>query len=348
MKNEERIIRVCWNTNNWTKPSGREGKSLNIHVFENKTGYGHEEWLFNSSRLINGYHYAFIQPINRYRDKYIGEKFNISFYTINGDGQRFWLGKINNITVVSPEESLQILDIYRKNNWISEMAEEISAVNGDSKKFYKITKKHPSNFANIKFKSEDMEELLHEPLQISSKDRVILTPRYQLLYKTREPKLSVYTGDGFIFKPGFGFKKEKTKAKYEKKGADVDLLHNKIEHFVCEQLSKRSGRNNVGSNIDCGHGSEIDIVEKQNNNYIFYEIKTAHTLKLCIRTAMGQLLEYSYYPNTDLAKKIIIVSYHKINPDVQKYLILLRKKFKIPVYYRYFNTENNILEKQEY
>lgn len=59
-KNERRVSRVTFNTEGWMFPSGRNGKSTNAELHEGIYGYGHEEWLFDISKLIDGYHYGFI------------------------------------------------------------------------------------------------------------------------------------------------------------------------------------------------------------------------------------------------------------------------------------------------
>ncbi|MBA7519662.1 hypothetical protein ES705_11742 [subsurface metagenome] len=344
MKTQEKISRICWNKNNWTRPSGRKGKSTNKDTYENKFGYGHEEWLFDKSKLINGFHYAFLQPIGRFQKKYIGEKYNISFYAIEDERQRWWIGKINNVHIISEEESTKTYKIYKKNKWLKEMAEEIKTVGGDVENFYETG---DNWFFNIKYKPEDM-KLLDIPLPLSKNDPVITASYYVLLDKKKDPNLKVYKNKDFEFIPGFHKKKQKAKAKYDEKEADIDLLHNKIELAICSQIEKERGKNNVGSSNDCGNGSEIDIVEKDNNSFIFYEIKTSNSLKLCIRDALGQLLEYAYYPNKKRAKKIVVVSHNKINEEVKNYLKFLRGNFKLPIYYRCFNIEKNYLEKTEY
>ena len=57
----EKIARICWNTHDWKRPSGSEGKSLYGDSYENKIGFGHEEWLLDDSRIYesDGYHFAF-------------------------------------------------------------------------------------------------------------------------------------------------------------------------------------------------------------------------------------------------------------------------------------------------
>ncbi len=57
--NQKRIARVAFNTNGWIMPSGSYGKSKDSGTHEGDYGYGHEEWLFDTSKLIDGYHYSF-------------------------------------------------------------------------------------------------------------------------------------------------------------------------------------------------------------------------------------------------------------------------------------------------
>ena len=64
---------------------------------------------------------------------------------------------------------------------------------------------------------------------------------------------------------------------------------------------------------------------------------------MSIRKALGQIMEYSYFPNIENAQKLIIVSHDKPNSDVIAYLNNIRTKFDIPLWYRYFVLQNNYL-----
>jgi hypothetical protein len=57
----------------------------------------------------------------------------------------------------------------------------------------------------------------------------------------------------------------------------------------------------------------------------FIEIKPAETAKKSIRLAIGQLLEYRYYPNANKADRLIIVGNVKEEPDDLEYLAHLKK-----------------------
>lgn len=121
------------------------------------------------------------------------------------------------------------------------------------------------------------------------------------------------------------------------------LLHNKIQNKLHEYLSKKYSEEKVGTEQNCGNGTIIDVVRQIDDGLIFYEIKTAKTTRMCIRQALSQLLEYSYWPDRELAKQIIIVSQNEITEQSKKYLAHLRKKFKLPIYYQQFDLETGEL-----
>ncbi|WP_261926560.1 hypothetical protein, partial [Vibrio aestuarianus] len=89
---------ICWNSNGWVTPSGRLGKSNNKDSHESQNGYAHEEWLLDTTKIIDGYHYGYIQAIGKHRDTYLDQVFDVSLYSINSDTkQRWWLGEIKNL-----------------------------------------------------------------------------------------------------------------------------------------------------------------------------------------------------------------------------------------------------------
>lgn len=56
-----------------------------------------------------------LQPINANREKYIGKIFDIHLYSINDDTkERWWLGKIKNVEIVSYEEESKIYNFYKR------------------------------------------------------------------------------------------------------------------------------------------------------------------------------------------------------------------------------------------
>jgi len=321
-------------------------KSCNKTAYEKITGYGHEEWLLDTEKIIDGYHYTYLQAIGAHRDKYIDQKFNISLYSINDKTkERWWLGEIKNVIVTTSEESKKVFGLYKKNKWHQEMIQQLKDVGADFKDFQKIP---ATSFSTIKFKPTDL-KLLDEPRLFSHDDPAVTSNYYNLKNKIKNP---VFLENEFNFSPGHKPGKEKTSKSYGSRTEDNDLFHNRMQTTIYNQFVKSFGRNQVGTEQSTGFGSRIDIVlnlgTKPNPKFVFFELKTSNSIRQCIREALSQLLEYSIYPNKKLAQRLIIVSQNKIDTNNKKYLKELRKNFSLPLYYRQFDTELNILRETEY
>lgn len=117
----------------------------------------------------------------------------------------------------------------------------------------------------------------------------------------------------------------------------ANLLHNKIQNELYARLCDQFGQENVGTENPTGDGTSIDLVVKQDAGLTFYEIKTAGTLKACIRQAIPQLLEYAFWKGTyDRAKRLVIVSPHELTEEAKIYLEFLKEQFKLPLEYEQF------------
>lgn len=338
---ENKIARICWNTEGWRRPSGSAGKSKLKKAFERKDGYGSEEWLLDTTKLIDGWHYGFLQPINKNRSIYEGKTFNISLYSIDEDRKsRWWVGRIKNVIVTTSQESAKAYTGYKQRGWLKEMEQQLRSVGAKVNGFRNVD---PKEFAVLRFRPESL-DLLETPMEFSVKDRAVKATYYVLLNQSRTPKL-LSTGKQFQFSHGHTNKKGSSRAGYEKQSRAVDLVHNQIQNNLYTSLSKKYGKNNVGTEQETGHGSQVDLVQKYNvKQYIFYEIKTNYSVRLCIREALGQLLEYAYYPRSNNAKKLVIVSPIVPTTEVKTYLRTIRSRFKIPIYYQRYDPAKKTLE----
>lgn len=338
--NEEKVARICWNTNNWQFPSGRAGKvaSTSSTAYEAKTGYGHEEWLFDISKLVNGFHYAYIQAIGQHRDKYEGKTFDIAFYTINNTTkERWWLGDILDIQVVSRAESRVAYTAYKKNGWLREMYAQLKSVGADVNEFKNT---EPEGFCCVKFKPGNM-EILEEPRRFDQGDPAVKSDYYNLKNKIGNPM--GLDAQEFMFIPGTTSKKAKSTATYRSQTKEIDLVHNQIQEQIFAQLKKEHGKDNVACELNTGNGTKIDLVVRSGASCTFYELKTANTAKQCIREALSQLLEYSFYPSEERASKLVVVAPVELSKDSSRYLAKLRSKFSIPVFYQRYDLETKKL-----
>ncbi|MCK4621393.1 MAG: hypothetical protein KAT62_04165 [Desulfuromonadales bacterium] len=190
---EEKLARICWNTNSWTKPSGPEGKSKNKKAYEEIVGYGHEEWLFDLEKIIDGYHYGFLQAAHSGRDIHKDKIYNVHLYTINSvTGTRWWIGAIQNVEWVHKVESEILYKEYKKRGWFDEILKQLENVGASVEDFQNID---PNIFVTVKFKPSDV-SLETPPKQFHAKDGAINATYYNLQPFNRKPK---FLNSGFSF-----------------------------------------------------------------------------------------------------------------------------------------------------
>ena len=143
----------------------------------------------------------------------------------------------------------------------------------------------------------------------------------------------------FIFQSGRNSTLATTKASYAQRELDVNLRHNILQGALQRQLSAQYGIENVHKEVSTGNGNIIDLVVRQSEGYWFYEIKTYQSPRACIREAIGQLLEYAFWPESQNASRLIVVGETAPDQDVIEYCRILKKRFSLPIEYQQIVTE---------
>jgi len=108
-------------------------------------------------------------------------------------------------------------------------------------------------------------------------------------------------------------------------------------------LAGKHGKEAVGTECNNGAGSRLDVVVKLQERFHIYEIKTSQSARACIREALSQLLEYSYWPGVQEAERLIIVGEPPLDKDAGEYLGTLRSRFALPLYYCQFDVSSKCL-----
>jgi len=339
----EKMSKICWNYNNWIKPSGRAGKSRDQKSYEYKHGFGHEEWLFDFDKLICDYHYAFLQPVGKARKKYKNQTLNITLYSYNSDTRRwYWVGKISNAEVIDENKSRQIVKKYHQADWLSQMKKDLEQVEADVSEFEKWEN---ATLFNIRFKPKDVVVFDDNPVPFGPDERVSHT-RYTLLSLKNEPKITFDTEDIQI-----SGKQAKTSASgirtIRKHLVEYDNLHDKIQNGFFQWLKQTYPGETIGIEPVAHQRTRIDIVRiKEDKTCIFYEVKAYNSPKYCIRDALGQLIEYAYFPDVKKAKHLFVVSYTKADKNIEKYIKHLNEKFGIPIGYIQFDYETSQIRQE--
>ena len=137
----------------------------------------------------------------------------------------------------------------------------------------------------------------------------------------------------FKFTSGCTLKRRETTAKTKSDPVNVSLRHNAMQWSLYHMLCGKYGKKNVGTELKTGNGTRVDVVLKQSGEYWFYEIKTYHSPRACIRDALGQLLEYSHWPNGLRAARLIVVGENKLDTEGREYLTELQSLYALPIDY---------------
>jgi hypothetical protein len=136
------------------------------------------------------------------------------------------------------------------------------------------------------------------------------------------------------FRPGFKQKALSAIATQVLKHWKVILRQNKLQKALYWQLVSQFGVENVRAEFSNVGRTSVDIVVRRKKSYWFYEIKTADSVRECVRDALGQLLEYAFWPPAARAvSRLIIVGEAAMDEECEKYLQVLKKHFSLPVEY---------------
>ncbi len=329
----EKIARICWNTHDWKRPSGSEGKSRADSSYEKSVGFGHEEWLLDDTRVMpDGYHYGFLQPMNVESGKHFGQVYDIHLFAITPDRQKVYIGCLRNAIGVTPKESKAVFAHYKQNGWLEEMKEDVRFAGG------KVTGFKPEWMFNVKFKFSDaIINYSNQPIIRSDS----LGHRYNLMEKKGDFDF-LLDDEGKVQALDTSAIKRTTK-----EGTIlIDPLHKKIQNAVYELLKGEYVHLYVekgDTSLPGGRRVDMKGKFKETGDWHYFEVKTS-SAKQSIREAMGQIMEYSHYDHMSTrAKKLFIIGPEKPDEKDSAYLKKLRDMYGLPIWFRWYSFQENRL-----
>jgi hypothetical protein len=174
---------------------------------------------------------------------------------------------------------------------------------------------------------------LNYDIVLDDMDRLL--PLYKYVESNgRTQPLPNASDEKFVFRSGRKSNLTKTKASYAQKELDVNLRHNLLQETLYRQLVAEYGTENVHREVPTGNGNSVDVAVQQTEGFWFYEIKTFQSPRACVREAIGQLLEYAFWPKSQEACRLIIVGETAPDQDVLEYCRRLKQRFSLPVEYQ--------------
>ena len=330
MKNK--FTRICWNTEDWRFPTGNAATLETSGTYAATHGFGHEEWLFNFEWIIDGYRYGYLQPISKYYGRYSGGHCSILLYTFTREREYLLIGRIDNSYVPYVDELNRVLEISAENGWIQEMISDVERIGGNSAE---LDNPEATAISNIRFRPEDVQIFDPRPRVVGN--HVIANQRryHPFDWVDNYPETEIQPPRSEPTDPRRS-EHERTRAAQE--ASKYDPRHVRLQNQLYEYLCGVHGHKNVQY-----EHNYVDLVICEPDGDIFFEIKLETTAKKCIRVALGQLLEYAYFPDLCLAKRLVIVGNAPASESDRTYLAELRRRFQVPVYYSRFSSENNEL-----
>ncbi len=339
-----RISRICWNDNGWVEPSGWPGKSTDPKSHEGKYGYGHEEWLCDTSKTIDGFHYAFLESVRGLEESAEDKVYNIDLFTVDGrTAKRYAVGIIRNVEIVGHERADEIVAEYERRGWMQLMDQQIEAVQAIRSEF---SQNEGFKLFNIRFMPQDLQ--LFESYRLIEDNRIAKSHRYELMHKHAEIGLANPMNDAIAFEPDASREPdvddsiETTIYHREPKPVENLYLHKKVRDRLKNYLIDQYGFC-VGKECGTGQGTSVDVIRVRQGRRIYYEVKVYSSIKASIREALGQLLEYSDWPDTNHAKAMVVVGVAPLCNESRGYLDSLRSRYKLPLYYQQFDLQSKAI-----
>ena len=114
---------------------------------------------------------------------------------------------------------------------------------------------------------------------------------------------------------------------------EVVLRHRRIQDELHRMLHSEPGTL-VSRENGNGIGGYVDLVAERDSRFTFYEVKVGGSARACIREALGQLLEYGFWPGAAQPNELVVVGEPPPDEAANDFLETLRTRFSIPIRYQ--------------
>lgn len=122
-----RLTRISYNSSEWQRPTGDARKFEETGTYNHTHGFGHEDWLFRSEWLIDGWRYAFIQGVNKSHAKLVkaGQPIDLTLFTIQSDKKRRYVATIEAVECLNDQQAEDALDEFKRRGWFHIMEQGV-------------------------------------------------------------------------------------------------------------------------------------------------------------------------------------------------------------------------------
>lgn len=321
------IARLCWNEHGWSRPSGvaalSEGPAKgNQETFVSETGYGHEEWLFRPEHELDRYRYGFLQPSLKAGAHRYGEVLDVVLYTIDPDGTRWYLGRVDGIELLDDAEANRARQRMEKKGLLAAMRSDLADLGFSAAH---LSKKTPGReIVNVRFRAGSVHMLpapraakADDPLRRPGKNRYQFYPLESVPGRI----------EGTLADP------RRPTGPYQYTTAPLvsaDRRHNRIQLQLAKVLREKYGEAAVELEV-----GGVDILLRRPGGTAYIEVKSDADPRLALRAALGQVLEYALFASatTKSMPQLVVAAPGAPDSTVVAYLATLQARFGLPLLY---------------
>lgn len=112
--------------------------------------------------------------------------------------------------------------------------------------------------------------------------------------------------------------------------------HEALKRALYRALVETHGESNVSveQQMACRRPADI-VVRDGESQLVVFEIKTAMQPRECLRQAIGQLLEYAFWPGSPPCREVVVVGPVAADGQTHAFVEELRERFAIPLRYQF-------------
>jgi hypothetical protein len=313
------LQRLCWNDNYWRGPTG--GLHGKEDSYVGKHGFGHEEWNFNTAETVAGevVGYSYYSPPQSDPAKLMGPH-DIYFFAVDPARNRWLVGRYTNARFLTLAEKKRVAALFTAEGLLAKRTEELRSLNLPGLRSAKRLAKLMEVEAKIAVLPSNV-EVYDPPLSLNKE-----------MLRGRDPKwLNRYTTPTYLPHPPLLTTTSKKAARSSGKptasartsdgGTQDELLEDAYTRVSPQQLKVIRRKHNQLSNLFVStirklgmsgvsaEANGVDVVAMQGSLRCLFELKIVYRLSTrhSLREALGQVLEYSYYPSRPSSNYMAIV-----------------------------------------
>jgi hypothetical protein len=325
----QKLTRIGTNSSGWQRPTGDAAKSESSNSYNQKFGFGHEDWLFRNEWLIDGWRYAFIQGVGKSHAKLVksGRPFDLTLFEIDAEKRRRYVAAIADVECLDEQQAEDAVREFKRRGWYKTMQAEIKGANGQPKALEQTD--FAPHILNVRFRLQNVSEF-PAATYAAADDPIQRLARY-MLYDAENIGPSAHN----TAKQGrAGSKEPPESVSYTRRAVgavECTPEHARMQAKLMKELKTEFPRARV-----VREENFIDVTVETSSELLLFEIKSDLSPRSVIRQALGQLLEYAFHPDRKhhLPVRLVIVGRRVLSSVDAQYFDRLTRDFSLPLAYR--------------